>query len=144
MYEHIYKSTGKNKDYELIGYTFNAESYNLRSQYLRSRYYDTVKGNFLTENSYFGDIHRGIRQNRISLWVMCMTITARFPGCQMILHMDRSIITLQPVLPGTTYPSSNDMQVLSYYSQLGSPQKISEIIPIGKTGTVKFGVNGIK
>ena len=75
---------------------------------------------------------------------MCMTITARFPGCQMILHMDRSIITLQPVLPGAAYPSSNDMQVLSYYSQLGSPQKISEIIPIVKTGTVKFGVNGIK
>jgi hypothetical protein len=58
MYEHIYKSTGKNKDYELIGYTFNAESYNLRSRYLRARYYGTVKGNFLTEDSYLGEIRQ--------------------------------------------------------------------------------------
>ena len=35
-------------------YAFNAESYNpnIRSQYLRVRYYDMVKGNFLMEDSY--------------------------------------------------------------------------------------------
>lgn len=35
-------------------YAFNAESYNLniRRQYLRVRYYDMVKGNFLMEDSY--------------------------------------------------------------------------------------------
>ena len=49
-------------------YTFNAESYNpnIRSQYLRSRYYDTIKGNFLTEDSYLGDIRNPLTLNRYS------------------------------------------------------------------------------
>ena len=49
-------------------YTFNAESYNpnIRSQYLRARYYDMVKGNFLTEDSYLGDIRNPLTLNRYS------------------------------------------------------------------------------
>ena len=49
-------------------YTFNAESYNpnIRSQYLRARYYDMVKGNFLTEDSYLGDIRKPLTLNRYS------------------------------------------------------------------------------
>ena len=47
-------------------YTFNAESYNpnIHSQYLRARYYDTVKGSFLTEDSYLGDIRNPLTLNR--------------------------------------------------------------------------------
>ena len=49
-------------------YTFNAESCNpnIHSQYLRARYYDTVKGNFLTEDSYLGDIRNPLTLNRYS------------------------------------------------------------------------------
>ena len=49
-------------------YMFNAESYNpnIRSQYLRARYYDMVKGNFLTEDSYLGDIRKPLTLNRYS------------------------------------------------------------------------------
>ncbi|MDE6950846.1 MAG: hypothetical protein K2P64_08030, partial [Lachnospiraceae bacterium] len=49
-------------------YTFNAESYNpnIHSQYLRARYYDTVKGCFLTEDSYLGDIRNPLTLNRYS------------------------------------------------------------------------------
>ena len=49
-------------------YTFNAESYNpnIQSQYLRARYYDTVKGSFLTEDTYLGDIRNPLTLNRYS------------------------------------------------------------------------------
>ncbi|WP_289804044.1 RHS repeat-associated core domain-containing protein, partial [Faecalibaculum rodentium] len=49
-------------------YTFNGESYNpnIHSQYLRARYYDTVKGSFLTEDSYLGDIRNPLTLNRYS------------------------------------------------------------------------------
>ena len=49
-------------------YTFNGESYNpnIHSQYLRARYYDTVKGGFLTEDSYLGDIRNPLTLNRYS------------------------------------------------------------------------------
>ena len=49
-------------------YTFNAESYNpnIHSQYLRARYYDTVKGCFLTEDTYLGDIRNPLTLNRYS------------------------------------------------------------------------------
>ena len=49
-------------------YTFNAESYNpnIHSQYLRARYYDMVKGRFLTEDSYLGDITNPLTLNRYS------------------------------------------------------------------------------
>ena len=52
-------------------YTFNAESYNpnIQSQYLRARYYDMVKGNFLTEDSYLGDIRNPLTLNRYSYCV---------------------------------------------------------------------------
>ncbi|MDE6950423.1 MAG: hypothetical protein K2P64_05855, partial [Lachnospiraceae bacterium] len=46
----------------------NAESYNpnIHSQYLRARYYDTVKGSFLTEDTYLGDIRKPLTRNRYS------------------------------------------------------------------------------
>ena len=49
-------------------YTFNGESYNpnIWSQYLRARYYDMVKGYFLTEDSYLGDIRKPLTLNRYS------------------------------------------------------------------------------
>ena len=49
-------------------YTFNGESYNpnIQSQYLRARYYDTVKGSFLTEDTYLGDIRNPLTLNRYS------------------------------------------------------------------------------
>ena len=49
-------------------YTFNGESYNpnIHSQYLRARYYDTVKGCFLTEDTYLGDIRNPLTLNRYS------------------------------------------------------------------------------
>ncbi|MDE6947243.1 MAG: hypothetical protein K2P14_08690 [Anaeroplasmataceae bacterium] len=49
-------------------YTFNGESYNpnIHSQYLRARYYDTVKGCFLTEDSYLVDISNPLTLNRYS------------------------------------------------------------------------------
>ena len=49
-------------------YTFNAENYNpnIHSQYLRARYYDTVKGCFLTEDTYLGDIRNPLTLNRYS------------------------------------------------------------------------------
>jgi len=49
-------------------YTFNGESYNpnIHSQYLRARYYDTVKGSFLTEDSYLGGIRNPLTLNRYS------------------------------------------------------------------------------
>ena len=52
-------------------YTFNAESYNpnIQSQYLRARYYDMVKGNFLTEDSYLGNIREPLTLNRYSYCV---------------------------------------------------------------------------
>ena len=33
---------------------------------MRSRYYDTIKGNFLTEDSYLGDIRNPLTLNRYS------------------------------------------------------------------------------
>ncbi len=47
-------------------YTYNGESYNpnIESQYLRARYYDVVNGNFLTEDSYLGNINEPLTLNR--------------------------------------------------------------------------------
>ena len=39
---------------------------NIQSQYLRARYYDMVKGNFLTEDSCLGDIREPLTLNRYS------------------------------------------------------------------------------
>lgn len=44
---------------------------------------------------------------------------------------------------GTAYPSSEDKILLGRYMQLGSPQRSSEIIPIGK-GNIRFNVSGLK
>lgn len=43
---------------------------------------------------------------------------------------------------GTAYPSSADMSLLNRLRRLGSPQKSSQIIPIGKD-TIRFNVDGI-
>lgn len=47
-------------------YTYNGESYNpnIHSQYLRARYYDVVTANFLTEDSYLGNINEPLTLNR--------------------------------------------------------------------------------
>ena len=47
-------------------YTYNGENYNpnIHSQYLRARYYDVVTANFLTEDSYLGDIREPLILNR--------------------------------------------------------------------------------
>ena len=47
-------------------YTYNGESYNpnIQSQYLRARYYNVVTANFLTEDSYLGNIREPLTLNR--------------------------------------------------------------------------------
>ena len=47
-------------------YTYNGESYNpnIQSQYLRARYYNVVTANFLTEDSYLGNINQPLTLNR--------------------------------------------------------------------------------
>ena len=47
-------------------YTYNGESYNpnIHSQYLRARYYCVVTANFLTEDSYLGNINEPLTLNR--------------------------------------------------------------------------------
>ena len=49
-------------------YTYNGESYNpnIKSQYLRARYYDVVTASFLTEDSYLGNINEPLTLNRYS------------------------------------------------------------------------------
>ncbi len=44
---------------------------------------------------------------------------------------------------GTAYPSSKDLKLMEYISNVGSPQKTSGIVPLGKK-TVKFTKKGIK
>jgi len=45
---------------------------------------------------------------------------------------------------GSAYPSPQDMDLLKHLQELRSPQKTSEIIPIGKDGTVFFTQDGLK
>ncbi|MBD5459384.1 MAG: hypothetical protein HDR26_00345, partial [Lachnospiraceae bacterium] len=47
-------------------YAYNGESYNpnIRSQYLRARYYNVATAAFLTEDSYLGEIMRPLTLNR--------------------------------------------------------------------------------
>ena len=47
-------------------YTYNGESYNpnIHSQYLRARYYNVVTANFLTEDSYLGNLREPLTLNR--------------------------------------------------------------------------------
>lgn len=47
-------------------YGYNAESYNpnMESQYLRARYYNVTHANFLTEDSYLGNINDPLTLNR--------------------------------------------------------------------------------
>ena len=52
-------------------YTYNGESYNpnIESQYLRARYYDVVTANFLTEDTYLGNIIEPLTLNRYNYCV---------------------------------------------------------------------------
>ncbi|MDE6517602.1 MAG: hypothetical protein K2L18_07125, partial [Acetatifactor sp.] len=52
-------------------YTYNGESYNpnIKSQYLRARYYCVVTADFLTEDSYLGDITKPLTLNRYNYCV---------------------------------------------------------------------------
>ncbi len=52
-------------------YTYNGESYNpnIRSQYLRARYYCVVTADFLTEDSYLGSITEPLTLNRYNYCV---------------------------------------------------------------------------
>ncbi len=56
-------------------YTYNGESYNpnIESQYLRARYYDVVTANFLTEDSYLGDINEPLTLNRYNYCIASPT-----------------------------------------------------------------------
>ena len=45
---------------------------------------------------------------------------------------------------GTSQPSNQDIALLRRLQSIGSPQKVSEIIPIGKQSTVFFDVTGVK
>ena len=45
---------------------------------------------------------------------------------------------------GTAYPSLADKEVLEKFELAGSPQRVSEIIPIGKNTTIKFDKNDIR
>ena len=64
-----YNATGRmtfgEPEYNQI-YGYNGESYNpmLELQYLRARYYDVERGNFLTEDTYLGDISDPLTLNR--------------------------------------------------------------------------------
>ncbi|MDE5590706.1 MAG: hypothetical protein K2J60_16465, partial [Acetatifactor sp.] len=52
-------------------YTYNGESYNpnIKSQYLRARYYCVVTADFLTEDSYLGNIREPLTLNRYNYCV---------------------------------------------------------------------------
>lgn len=43
---------------------------------------------------------------------------------------------------GTAYPSNQDRILMERYQQFGSPQRSSEIIPIGKNN-IRFNKNGL-
>ncbi len=59
--------------------------------------------------------------------------------------LEKDIMRINHTHPkGTAYPSTADKNVLKILKLQGSPQKISEIIPIGKEKTVKYGMDGIK
>lgn len=45
---------------------------------------------------------------------------------------------------GTAYPNAADQRLLQDLQRIGSPQRVSEIIPIGKERTVFFDINGVK
>ena len=61
------------------------------------------------------------------------------------IPINKDVIIINHTHPGgTAYPSLADKKLLSLLEQVGSPQKISEIIPIGNLETIKFGVDGIK
>ena len=59
--------------------------------------------------------------------------------------VNKDIIIINHTHPsGTAYPSSKDKKLLLLLEQKGSPQRTSEIIPIGNTKTIRFGKEGIK
>ena len=59
-----------------------------------------------------------------------------------LVPVNASTILINHTHPGgTAYPSTNDLKLMSLYAQLGSPQKVSSIIPNGKNA-IKFTKNG--
>ena len=44
---------------------------------------------------------------------------------------------------GTAYPSKNDLKLMALIKQVGSPQRVSSIIPLGKKN-IKFTSKGLK
>ena len=59
------------------------------------------------------------------------------------IKVGKDIMLINHTHPGrTAYPSEKDMELLEQYQFLGSPQRSSEIIPIGKEN-VRFNTNGL-
>ena len=62
-----------------------------------------------------------------------------------IVPVNKDVILINHTHPsGTAYPSSKDKNLLQLLERSGSPQRTSEIIPIGNTKTIRFGKDGIK
>ena len=62
-----------------------------------------------------------------------------------IVPVNKDVILINHTHPsGTAYPSKKDKNLLRLLESSGSPQRTSEIIPIGITKTVRFGKDGIK
>ena len=51
---------------DLNRYTYNGEDYDYNTglQYLRARYYSTITGNFISQDTYLGDVITPLSQNR--------------------------------------------------------------------------------
>ena len=84
-------------------YTYNGESYNpnIHSQYLRARYYDVVTANFLTEDSYLGNINEPLTLNRYNYCISSYLNYVDPSGNAPILPV------LGPILPPIFVPSGN-------------------------------------
>ncbi len=56
------------------------------------------------------------------------------------IPIDKDVILINHTHPGGTAAASPaDRRVLQYLADSGSPQRSSEIIPVGKNYTIKFG-----
>ena len=70
-------------------YTYNGESYNpnIKSQYLRARYYNVVTANFLTEDSCLGRINEPLTLNRYT-YCVANPVNYRDPSGHMSSFLD--------------------------------------------------------
>ena len=82
---------------------YNGESYNptIHSQYLRARYYNVVTANFLTEDSYLGDIREPLTLNRYNYCISSYLNYVDPSGNVPILPV------LGPTLPPNPVPSGD-------------------------------------